>query len=112
MRDSIDRQRRLILATALSGVAAVELPRTGNAFAQGGRSVPAVRAPSSKRLGPLRHIDAGVLKTAYYEDEPATRPAAILLPAFPYHLTSYVQFPPLLSPPHSRAPAPSPPRLA
>ena len=97
MPDSIDRQRRLILGTALSSVAAVELARTGNAFAQAGPSVPAARAPSSKRLEPLRHIDAGVLNIAYYEDGPATGPAAILLHGFPYDIHCYVDVAPLLA---------------
>ncbi|MEH2564029.1 alpha/beta fold hydrolase [Bradyrhizobium sp. AZCC 2289] len=97
MPDSVDRQRRFILGTALSGVAAIELARTGNAFAQGGPSVPAARAPSSKRLEPLRHIDAGVLNIACYEDGPATGPAAILLHGFPYDIHSYVDVAPLLA---------------
>ncbi|WMT74346.1 alpha/beta hydrolase [Bradyrhizobium sp. Ash2021] len=97
MPNSIDRQRRFILGTALSGVAAIELARTGNAFAQGGPSVPAARAPSSKRLEPLRHIDAGVLNIACYEDGPATGPAAILLHGFPYDIHSYVDVAPLLA---------------
>ena len=32
------------------------------------------RAPSSRRLEPLRHIDAGVLDIAYYEAGPADGP--------------------------------------
>ncbi len=32
----------------------------------------AARLPSSKRLEPLRHIDAGVLNVAYYEAGPRT----------------------------------------
>jgi pimeloyl-ACP methyl ester carboxylesterase len=97
MPDSVDRQRRLILGTALSGVAAIELARTGKAIAQGGPSVPAARAPSSKRLEPLRHIDAGVLNIACYEDGPATGPAAILLHGFPYDIHCYVDVAPLLA---------------
>src|SRR5260370_13732871 len=97
MPDSVDRQRRLMLGTALSGVAGIELARTGKAIAQGGPSVPAARAPSSKRLEPLRHIDAGVLNIACYEDGPATGPAAILLHGFPYDIHCYVDGAPLLA---------------
>jgi len=97
MPDSIDRQRRLILGTVLSGVAAIELARTGNAFAQGTPSVPTTRAPSSKRLEPLRHIDAGDINVAYYEDGPADGPVAILLHGFPYDIHSYVDVAPLLA---------------
>ena len=97
MSDSVDRQRRFIIGTVLSGVAAIELARTGNAFAQDGPSVSAARAPSSKRLEPPRHVDAGVLNIAYYEEGPADGPAAILLHGFPYDIHSYVDVAPLLA---------------
>jgi pimeloyl-ACP methyl ester carboxylesterase len=93
MTDFVDRRRRLILGAALSGVAAT-------AFAQGERSEPParpVRAPSSKRLEPLRQIDAGVLKIAYYEEGPADGPVAILLHGFPYDIHSYVDVAPQLA---------------
>ena len=98
MSDSVDRQRRLVVGTVLSGVAAVGLARTGNAFAQGVPSVPAARAPSSKRLEPLRHIDAGVLNVAYYDGGPVDGPVAILLHGFPYDIHCYVDVAPLLAP--------------
>jgi pimeloyl-ACP methyl ester carboxylesterase len=52
---------------------------------------------SSRRLEPLRHIDAGVLNIAYYETGPADGPAAILLHGFPYDIHSYVDVAPLLA---------------
>ncbi len=97
MPDSLDRQRRRILGSALSGVAAIALARTGKAFAQGEPPVSAARAPSSKRLEPLRHIDAGVLNIAYYEDGPGDGPVAMLLHGFPYDIHSYVDVAPLLA---------------
>ena len=93
MSDSVDRRRRLLLGAALSGVAA-------KALAQGAPSEPSarpVRAPSSKRLEPLRQVDAGVLKIAYYEEGPADGPVAILLHGFPYDIHSYVDVAPLLA---------------
>ena len=48
------------------------------------------RAPSSKRLEPLRRIDAGVLNIAYYEAGPSDGPAVMLMHGFPYDIHSYV----------------------
>jgi pimeloyl-ACP methyl ester carboxylesterase len=69
---------------------------TGKAFAQGSSSGPA-RAPSSRRLEPLRHIDAGVLNIGYYEEGPATGPVVMLLHGFPYDIHSYVDVAPQLA---------------
>jgi pimeloyl-ACP methyl ester carboxylesterase len=55
------------------------------------------RAPSSRRLEPLRHIDAGVLDVAYYEAGPADGPVVMLLHGFPYDIHSYVDVAPLLA---------------
>src|ERR1051326_6851767 len=55
------------------------------------------RAPSSKRLEPIRHVDAGVLKIAYHETGPADGPVAVLLHGFPYDIHSYVDVAPLLA---------------
>jgi pimeloyl-ACP methyl ester carboxylesterase len=55
------------------------------------------RAPSSRRLEPLRHIDAGALNIAYYEAGPADGPAVMLLHGFPYDIHSYVDVAPSLA---------------
>lgn len=57
----------------------------------------AARAPSSKRLEPLRSIDAGVLKIAYYEAGPADGPVVMLMHGFPYDIHSYVDVAPQLA---------------
>ena len=85
MSDSIDRGRRLLLGAALSGIA-------GRAFAQ---AEPLV--PSSRRMETLKHVDAGVLNIAYYEEGPADGPVAILLHGFPYDIHSYVDVAPQMA---------------
>ena len=55
------------------------------------------RAPSSKRLEPLRRIDAGVLNIAYYEAGPSDGPAVMLMHGFPYDIHSYVDVAPQLA---------------
>lgn len=54
------------------------------------------RAPSSKRLEPLRQVDAGVLNIGYYEAGPADGPAVMLMHGFPYDIHSYVDVAPQL----------------
>ena len=55
------------------------------------------RAPSSKRLEPLRTIDAGVLNIAYYEAGPADGPVVMLMHGFPYDIHAYVDVAPQLA---------------
>ena len=57
----------------------------------------APHAPSSQRLEPLRHVDAGVLNIAYYEAGPADGPAVMLMHGFPYDIHSYVDVAPQLA---------------
>jgi pimeloyl-ACP methyl ester carboxylesterase len=97
MLEPIDRQRRLILGAALSGAAAMEFALAQPSFAQTERSSRPARAPSSHRLEPLRHIDAGVLNIAYYEEGPADGPVVILLHGFPFDIHSYVDVVPQLA---------------
>jgi pimeloyl-ACP methyl ester carboxylesterase len=55
------------------------------------------RAPSTRRLEPLHHIDAGVLNIAYYDAGPPAGPAVVLLHGFPYDIHSYVDVAPMLA---------------
>jgi pimeloyl-ACP methyl ester carboxylesterase len=55
------------------------------------------RAPSSRRLEPLRHVDAGVLDIAYYEAGPADGPVVMLMHGFPYDIHSFVDVAPRLA---------------
>src|SRR5438874_12187326 len=90
MSDFVDRGRRLLLGAALSSVAS-------RAFAQVDAPARPARAPSSRRMEPLKHVDAGPLNIGYYEAGPADGPVAILLHGFPYDIHSYVDVAVLLA---------------
>jgi pimeloyl-ACP methyl ester carboxylesterase len=97
MREYIDRRRVLAFGAAASGGLAMDfgVVRQANGEAvQDGRTS---RAPSSRRLEPLRSVDAGVLNIAYYEDGPAEGPPVVLLHGFPYDIHSYVDVAPMLA---------------
>src|SRR5882762_9445065 len=70
------------------------MPQRSDALTE---QVPATRAPSSKRLEPLRRVDAGALNIAYYEAGPVDGPVAILLHGFPYDIHSYIDVAPQLA---------------
>ena len=55
------------------------------------------RASSSHRLEPLRHVDAGVLNVAYFQQGPTDGPVAVLLHGFPYDIHSFVDVAPQLA---------------
>ena len=55
------------------------------------------RASSTHRLEPLRHVDAGVLNIAYYEEGPADGPVVMLMHGFPYDIHSFVDVAPILA---------------
>src|SRR6201996_4653177 len=96
MPEPIDRARRLFLGTAISGVAAMEFTSTRTVFVEAARAAVSTRAPSSRRLEPLRHVDAGVLDIAYYEAGPADGPVVMLMHGFPYDVHSFVDVAPQL----------------
>ena len=75
----------------------MEFTLTSSPFAQDGHSERPARASSSRRLKPLRHVDAGVLSIAYYEEGPADGPAVMLLHGFPYDIHSFVDVAPMLA---------------
>ena len=89
MSETIDRERRRLLGAGTLGVVAMQMSSTSMSAAG--------RAPASRRLEPLKQVDAGVLNIAYYEEGPATGPAVVLLHGFPYDIHAYVDVAPLLA---------------
>jgi pimeloyl-ACP methyl ester carboxylesterase len=53
--------------------------------------------PILERLGPLQHVEAGVLDVAYFETGAADGQPVLLLHGFPYDVHSYVEVAPLLA---------------
>jgi pimeloyl-ACP methyl ester carboxylesterase len=68
-----------------------------NALTEQTPAASASRALPSKRLEPLRYVDAGVLNIAYYEAGPADGPAVLLMHGFPYDIHAYVDVAPQLA---------------
>jgi len=85
MRQDIDHHRRGLLGAAALILAAAEFRLA--------RPADAASAP----LGPLRQIDAGVLRVGYAEVGPQDGPAVILLHGWPYDIQSYAEVAPLLA---------------
>ncbi len=50
-----------------------------------------------KRMEPLRHVRAGVLDIAYFEQGPTAGPPVVLMHGFPYDIHSYQEVAPLLA---------------
>ncbi len=74
-----------------------EFKLTKSALDEAGQSASRPRASSSRGLEPLRHVDAGVLDVAYYEEGPADGPVVMLLHGFPYDIHSYTDVAPKLA---------------
>lgn len=87
---TIDYSRRRLLGAAALGVIGSQLGRVGVASAQ-------ARSTTSASFGPLKQIDAGVLKVGYAEAGPANGPVVVLLHGWPYDIHTYVDVAPLLA---------------
>jgi pimeloyl-ACP methyl ester carboxylesterase len=97
MSESIDRRHILALGAAISGGFAMELSQARAADGGAAQTATLPRAPSSRRLEPLRSVDAGVLNISYYEEGPADGPPVVLLHGFPFDIHSYVDVAPQLA---------------
>jgi pimeloyl-ACP methyl ester carboxylesterase len=99
MPESIDRRRRDILAlgAVVTGGFAMEFAQARAADGEAAQTAALPRAASSRRMEPLRAVEAGVLHISYYEEGPADGPPVLLQHGFPFDIHSYVDVAPLLA---------------
>jgi pimeloyl-ACP methyl ester carboxylesterase len=81
-----DCSRSHFLGTAAMGIAAAQLA-----------VVTPAKAQSNMSFGPLKSVDAGLLRVGYAEAGPAGGPVVILLHGWPYDIHSFVDVVPLLA---------------
>ena len=86
--ETIDPSRRLFVGAMATALAAAGL----------GLGRPALAAsPALSSFGPLKQVEAGVLRVSYAEQGPADGPVVILLHGWPYDIHTYVDVAPLLA---------------
>jgi hypothetical protein len=93
--------RRHLLGFAAAAAAQIGLGpiTTAQGASQGATSspLPTIKPGSHTSLGPLKTIDAGLVRVGYAELGPANGPAVILLHGWPYDIHSYADVAPLLA---------------
>ncbi len=98
---TVDQERRRFCRTAVLAVAAAPLGMISPVSAQSSMERPAVmpetKPGTNTSFGPLKEIDAGLLKVGYAEIGPAAGPPVILLHGWPYDIHSYVDVAPMLA---------------
>src|SRR5260370_327820 len=101
MSQEIKYDRRRFLGTAAMTIAAANLVMNDSAPAQSNKtdavSVPTIKPGTKTSFGPLKQIEAGLLKVGYAEEGSANGPPVILLHGWPYDIHSYVDVAPLLA---------------
>src|SRR5271165_2273567 len=81
--------RGRFLGTAAMGIAGIAAAQLG--------LLATAKAQSSTSFGPLKYVNAGLLRVGYAEAGPAAGPAVILLHGWPYDIHSFVDVAPLLA---------------
>ena len=97
MNHDITLDRRRFLAGMVTAVAASQLGMMGSAE---GESQTAGQRPlpqGNRAFGPLKQVDAGVLRVGYAEAGPSDGPTVILLHGWPYDIHSFVDVASLLA---------------
>ncbi|MGH8082137.1 MAG: alpha/beta fold hydrolase [Lysobacter sp.] len=93
----INAQRRSLLGRAALTLAAGQLGVIGSALAGPAQAAPVKTSSQAASWGPLKQIDAGVLRVSYAEIGPANGPAVLLLHGWPYDIHTYAEVAPLLA---------------
>ena len=88
--------RRRVLGAVAIAIVVAQFGLTGAANAQPVQAS-AMHAETRDPLGPLKHVDAGVLNVAYAELGPADGPVVILLHGWPYDIHSFSDVAPALA---------------
>jgi pimeloyl-ACP methyl ester carboxylesterase len=93
--------RRRFLGSAAMTMAASQFGMLGTAGAQSSQGkapeVPPIQSGTNTSLGPLKHVDAGVLNMGYAEAGPSGGLAVLLLHGWPYDIHTYVDVAPVLA---------------
>src|SRR6266567_8915997 len=101
MSQEINYDRRRFLGSAAMTIAAANLVMNDSAPAQSRKtdavSVPTIKPRTKTSFGPLKQIEAGLLKVGYAEEGAANGRAVILLHGWPYDIHTYVDVAPLLA---------------
>src|SRR6202163_2284453 len=101
MSEPINHHRRRFFGIAATTLAAAQFVLNGSAETQPSKAKPAgkrtVKPGTNTSFGPLKQIDAGLLKVGFAEAGPADGPAVILLHGWPYDIHSFAEVTPLLA---------------
>ncbi|MGN7916859.1 alpha/beta fold hydrolase [Lysobacter antibioticus] len=92
-----DPQRRSLLGGAVLALLAAPLGAVGSVFAEPASSAGPRRAATAAVWGPLKQIDAGVLRVSYAELGPRHGPPVLLLHGWPYDIHTYAEVAPRLA---------------
>ena len=89
MPETVNQNRRHMMAATVMTIAAAQFPKAGAADAPAGAT--------SSQFGPLKQVNAGLLNVGYAEAGPAGGPPLVLLHGWPYDIYSFVDVAPVLA---------------
>ncbi|WP_128916176.1 alpha/beta fold hydrolase [Bradyrhizobium nanningense] len=103
-RESIDERRRSFMSGAAIIAAATTFGTLSSSRSSRAEAPPPSRTNAS--LGPVKHINPGLLDLAYAEAGPTDGANVILLHGWPYDIHSFVEVTPMLAAAGYRVPVP------